>query len=212
MRWYWWLAIAAAALAILGGTLQVTGTVEIIGPIVDFTQRGSKVGPSTKLESDKLIHADPYSLAEEVGVDPNTYALARVIRSEAGALDELAKLSVAYVVFNEARNRDIDVLELVTRPQGFFGAQNAGGKFVSTRLDPYELDVTIAKSVGITLDPTNGATRFDSPKAQRALLARSEKGYNFTPEEIAESRSKKFHEVAVAGLDPEDIRFWRPNV
>jgi hypothetical protein len=51
---------------------------------------------------------------------------------------------------------------------------------------------------------------WDSPNAQRALLARGTLGYKKTPEEVAVARVKQGYEVVhLPSVSPDKVRFWR---
>ncbi len=161
-----------------------------------------------------VVNADPAELARKAGVDVQTYALARAVRSERGGLPRAAALAIAFAIANEARRRGKTILELVTGGKthaGKFGAQNLGGRYCSTRVDPYEQDIQIAAAVRSGApDTTGGATMWDSPAAQRAMLAKKAKGYRKTPEDVAAARRAAGMElVLVDGVAEEKFRLWR---
>lgn len=194
-----WAGLAAAA-ALAGG----------IGLAIWFANRKAKAATAAAA-------ADPAAAALEAGVTRRVYALGRVIASEAGSRPELEQIAVAWVVVNEADRRYgkkdgvPDVERLILAPDGAFGAQNVG-KFVSSRLEGKDSHRALAKQIlsGAMPDPTGGATQFDSPRAQRALVARGTSGYTKTPEQVADARRSEGKAlVIVPGIDPDQLRFWR---
>lgn len=97
-------------------------------------------------------------------VDPDAYALARMVRSEAGRENGVHKAAVAHVALNDARANGWTVAGTVTMRRGgsgTFGAQSGGGRYATTR-DPYENDLAVAEQVlsGALPDPTGGAVKF----------------------------------------------------
>jgi hypothetical protein len=175
--------------------------------------RGRAIGgPEARAGSDGWVTGNPATLASQAGAGLDVYALARLIASEVGGLPELARIAVAYAALNEARRRKTTVSKLLMGSAGRFSAQNVGGKFASTAQPPTTGDLETARRVFAALvsDPTGGATRWDSPAAQRALLKRGASRYTKTPEQVAASRrGEGFEVVYLAGIDPEKLRFWR---
>jgi hypothetical protein len=140
----------------------------------------------------------------------NVWTLATVIASEAGSGPELAKAAIAHAVMNAARLKGVSIFKLIA-PDGKFGGQQ--GRYAASSRPPTEADVKIAEAVysGKIKDPTRGADQWDSPRAQRALVARGEPGYTSLPDKVAASRVKA-GKVAVylPGVDREYLRLWRP--
>lgn len=140
----------------------------------------------------------------------NAWTLATVIASEAGSGPEMAKAAIAHAVMNAARRKGVSVFKLIA-PDGKFGGQQ--GRYAASGKPPTEVDVRIAEAVytGKIKDPTRGADQWDSPRAQRALLARKVSGYRKGPEQVAMDRMKAGKAVVhLPGVDPEYLRLWRP--
>lgn len=203
-----------AALAALGGG----------GAAVHVQRRRmrSKRKPVTNAAPDAhgIVRANPAVLAKQAGVSLDVYALARAIASEHPNSSELVKMAVAWVTQNNARRRGVSVASLLLAPNGLFARQNATvngkhlGKYAATGNDPIAQEIAIAGKVlsGAVADPTGGAVQFDSPRAQRAALARKVKGYRKTPEQVAAERMKEGKVlVTLTGVDPDYLRFWRPR-
>jgi hypothetical protein len=199
---HWFMLAAGAALLTFGGA-----------EVVKRVKRGKKLGGDNAYAGpDGFVPGSPATLATEVGVELGVYALARLISSEAGGLPEAGRAGVAWAAVNEARRRKISVFKLLGGDEAKFARQNVGGRFASTAEPPSRADLELAQAVlaGALPDPTGGATRWDSPRAQRALLAKKAKGYRKTPEDIARSRvAEGFEVVGVAGIDGDTLRFWR---
>lgn len=165
-----------------------------------------------------VISDDPVQLARAAGVPPETYALARMVASEHPRDSETVQVAICWATRNYAARARLSVWDLlVTRGDAdsanHFARQNAGGKYASTVNDPTQAHVNVAHKVMLAQvpDPTNGATQYDSPKAQRAAAARSVTGYTKSPEQVAADRIRSGSELVVlAGVDPDDLRFWRP--
>lgn len=152
--------------------------------------------------------------AAGAGPDPrDVTALARVIASEAGGEPRIVQIAVGWAVRNEAGRRGVSVSRLVTGSSGEYGSQNDGGHtYVSSaRLPtPEQQDLAAAILAGAIDDPTGGATNFDSPRAQRAALARGLSGYKRTPEEVATARRRNGMELVLLEAIPEErFRLWR---
>lgn len=141
------------------------------------------------------------------------FVLATMIASEQGSDSPYVKGAVANAALNQAAVSGVDVVRLLTRGAGTlgkFGSQQ--GRFASTALAPTEEDLLVAEAVldGRLPDVTGGAVQFDSPRAQRELVARGEAGYDDAPDEVAARRIRKGKEVFyLPGVDPDHLRFWR---
>lgn len=102
----------------------------------------------------------------------------------------------------------------ILMPDGRFAAQNVKGHgYASTARPPNKADILLAEKVILKRmkDPTGGSIQFDSPKAQRQLVARGAPGYSHSPEAVAAQRRKEGKvEIHVADISPDDLRFWRP--
>jgi hypothetical protein len=207
MRWWHWALIAVGVLALGGGGATVA---------VKTGKRGRRIG-GKEADTDpatRLCPTAPALLAAAAGASLAEYALARCIASEAGTLPAAGRAGVAWAVRNYAKRVGKGVAELLLGPEKLFGSQNAGkGRYAATSQAPYTADLELARGVlgGAVPDPTRGAIQWDSPAAQRALLARKAAGYRKTPEDVAATRRKEGKEVVyLAGVDAEKLRFWRP--
>lgn len=199
-----------STLLLLG--LGVAGAAMLTPTVVRHIGNRPIGGPTAQANASGFVPGIPVTLAREAGVSLDVYALARCIASEAGGLPALAKTAVAWAVVNEARARKTTASRLLLGREGKFAAQNVGGRYASTARPPTASDLQIAADVlsGRVLDPTNGARRWDSPRAQRALLARGTPGYTKGPEEVAANRrAEGFGPVYLSGTDREQLRFWR---
>lgn len=139
-------------------------------------------------------------------------ALARAIASEAGGEPRIIQAAVGYAVLNESIKRDTSIWRLVRGSDDAWGPQGSGGRgYVSSRLAPTASHLELARRVlsGDEPDPSNGATQFDSPRAQRALVARGAPGYYKTPEQVAASRLADGKTlVLLPGIPEERFRMW----
>lgn len=177
--------------AIAGGVLALGG----LAGVAIYLNRGGarsvgiKVGPIT--EGDEV------------------YALARAIASEQGSLNATAGLGIGFAIRNHARRLGKTIAATVA-PNGW-GSQSGGG-YVSTAREPAAKHTALAAEVLMpnAFDITGGAEHFDSPRAQRALLAKGAAGYVKTPEQVAQARVASGLElVTLPNVDPDALRFWR---
>lgn len=138
-------------------------------------------------------------------------AMARMIASENPNDSVLIQSAIAWAAKNEAERRGKTVADLLM-PNGIPSGQNTGGRYASTRNPSTYATRQVAYDVlsGATPDPTGGAIQFDSPRAQRAALARNVSGYSKTPEQVAASRMSEGKElVTLPGVNPDYMRWWR---
>jgi hypothetical protein len=203
-----WIIIAVLLAVLLLGTAVGTGVI---------TVRGKALLPFEVV--DGIVQDNPQDVADELrrltGLDVgiNTAALATAIESEAGGEPDAVKAAVGWAIRNHAGG-DVYKIFKVLCPKGNFGAQNAGNSYAATSRPPALASVQLAVKVinGTIADATGGAEYFDSPKAQRAALARDTKGYTKTPEQVAESRRKSGLElVLIPGIPEERFRMWRES-
>jgi hypothetical protein len=150
-------------------------------------------------------------------IGDSAFALATMIASEEGSASPIVKGAIANTAWNYARIHDLHVEELLTRgagSEGTFGSQQ-GGRYASTDKPPGEEDLLIAEAVldGRLPDITGGAQNWDSPKAQRELIAQGTSGYpqTNTPEAVAKKRTKAgLVPFYLPNTDPDKLRFWKP--
>lgn len=162
--------------------------------------------------------AGPETIARAAGQPLARYCLARAIASEEGGQPRSHQVAVGCALVNFARSefpqfdQEAAVIRLVLGTAGAFGRQGSGGRRVSSARAPYSLQFTIAREIlaGQVGDPTGGATQWDSPSGQRALLKQGDPLTKKTPEQVADARLAQGYElVTVPGIDPDDLRFWR---
>lgn len=152
-------------------------------------------------------------------------SLARVIASEAGGEPEAIQIAVAYASMNAASKLKTSLTALVKYPDGKYGPQTRGisvkdpktGKtkwkqaYCASGKDPLPRHRTLAAKVynRKVSDPTRGAVQYDSPQAQRKLLAMKKPGYKKTPEDVAAARRKAGKTLVLLPGVPEDrFRMW----
>lgn len=207
-----YLALAFVLFLVVGQGDPVDGVRQIVDEFV--YQRGARLTHAV-YGADGVVRVDPQSLADQVGVDVETYAHARCLSSEEGNSDQAIKIAVAWAMWNEAARRGQDISALMLHAKnpahsGFFGTQkdidpaspNKGksDRYASTALDPYQgdVDICVAIQAGTLPDPTGGAQQFDRPAGES------------DPAHIAENRiTAGATQVDVPGIDSSVIRFWR---
>jgi hypothetical protein len=144
-----------------------------------------------------------------VGATDDVYALGRVLASEAATEPAVIREAIGRAVLNHARRLGRTIYATVA-PNGWESQQ--GGGYVSTAREPRSTDLQLAAYVLTpgTMDVTGGAEYFDSPRAQRAALAKGIPGYRKTPEQVARDREAAgLVLVVLPGVDPERFRMWR---
>jgi type II secretory pathway pseudopilin PulG len=167
--------------------------------------------------TDGVTPVDPAALAAGQGLEPNRYAMARAIVSEVGGLPLAAQIGVAWSIRNMASHAGVSVLRLITRAgtkvngvwtptagaDGFFGRQDQH-RYCSSARDADDAAYRIADQVtsGDVDDPTGGARQWDSPDAFSSSGAADQTAAN----RIAAGNV----EVNLPGVDPNQLRFWRP--
>lgn len=150
--------------------------------------------------------ADPQALADADMVDIDTYALARMVESEAGVLSATGKLGVAFAAVNFARSAGKTMSELLLKAKGsangYFGQQDQG-RYAATSRDPGQsaYDAAIAAMSGLNPDPTGGADQWDSPWAY-SDPARADVV-------AAARRAAGKVKVVLDGVPERKLRFWR---
>jgi hypothetical protein len=183
---------------------------------VNEIQRGKRLTHAPYDKADGVVHRDPQELADEAADgDLDVYALARMVSSEEGRSSNQIKVAVCWAVKNHAARSGRSIASILLRANnaahsGYFGTQkdidpNSAGfgnsdRYASTANDPYTGDYEIAISVirDTIPDPTGGADQFDRPKAEK------------DPVRVAQNRVNAGSVPApVAGIDPDELRFWR---
>jgi hypothetical protein len=171
-----------------------------------------------KADANGVVQAEPYEIAAAHGLSLDAEALARLGPSEAGS-SKAAQTAVMWATVNYAKRAGLSVSQLLLRgrlksglpssSEGKFGAQNTG-KYASTRSPSTSQSRELAVGIlgGKIPDPTKGATQYDAPAAQDALVGKAT-GYVKTSADIAAERSKTSTLVMVPGVS--NIRFWAPK-
>jgi hypothetical protein len=205
----------------VAGSLLAVG----VGIAVAFGRQSGGVTGTHKVGASGWVEVDPEVLAGAAGVSANVYALASMMQSEGGG-NQLLRYAVGWAARNSATNAGVSVFKKLTRAgkydktakafqhhpsSGFYGPQNVGPRYASTRVGPSAQALLDAADVlsGAVDDPTDGATQWDAPGAQDSLLAAGLAGYNQSAEDIARSRTKSSDLVMVPGIT--STRFWRPR-
>lgn len=205
------------------GVLAILGALFVAGMLLRVTDAEAASGGHV-VGSRGFVEADPHGLAQLAGVSDNVYALASAMVSEAGG-KAAAQAAVGWALRNHADERGESIFRVLTRAgrndrdtrkfeahegNGFYGPQNVGPRWASTRKAPTPEALALAADIlsGAVSDPTGGATQFDAPSAQDSLLGKVE-GYVKDAQQVAEERSKGAVMVMLPGVD--GIRFWVPK-
>jgi hypothetical protein len=202
-----WIIVALVLAALLGVSAPTVVKVVKAGLEVD----SARPGP------DGVVPVAPAKLAADAGVSLEIYSLGRMIASEAGGEGAAAWTAVGWAAVNEASALGKSVFGTLTTSKagkpgaGMFGRQNLG-RYAATGLPPRRGHLELAAQIlaGTTPDPTGGARRWISPKAQDALAAKGAKGYRKTAAEVdAARRADGWTPVLVAGIEPRDLTLYR---
>lgn len=183
-----------------------------VGDVIDDAEDAiSNVFSKTKLVNgtvslDGVNPAEPITLADADGVDLDTYALARMVQSEAGGLPSSGMLGVAFAALNYAAKAGKSISEVLLHASGaangYFG-QQAQGRYAATSRDPGQAayDAAIAAIGGRTADPTGGADQWDSPWAYSDPAK---------ADSVAQARmSAGKVKVILSDVPERKLRFWR---
>lgn len=184
--------------------------------MTDLVGAGKRLSSSTRDDAGIVVE-DPEELREQAAtasglgseLTSDTYALARMVRSEAGSADLTTKVRLACVAINQARALgwspyDVIVYHKSGSRDGRYGSQITG-RFASGS-DPYEIDVKAAV-LAQQNDITNGATNFAHQNAFGKQLG--------TASSIQPFVDTLAQEGKVPGYFPPDsnlIFFWRDSV
>lgn len=127
-----------------------------------------RIPPTTELHGE-IVPMPPAKLAEEAGIDLQTYALGRLVESEYGGGPPAALVAIAQIAINRARTKGLSVAAMLTQDlksgeSGFFGRQR--GRWASTSLDPTKRSIAAARVAQLLPDLSAGAMRFFDPKVQ----------------------------------------------
>lgn len=163
----------------------------------------------THLDSDGKIPDDPATLAAAAGTDLDTYALARMMRSEMGVLGVSAMTAVGFAALRAAGGRSISskLLYAAGAGNGFFGPQGGSGgiRYAATSADPTPDDILLASQIkdGSVSDNSQGANQWDSPWSY-ATSSRADA--------VAQARIKAGSTAAYLDDVPQKkLRLWVPG-
>lgn len=202
--------LVAAWLFYDGGGDPIQGVSDTIARIT----RGSKLTRAPYDPETGVVPGTPDELATEAGLEPEAYALARMLSSEEGSSENLIKSCVCWATINQSRKTGQTIVELLTHAatpahSGKFGTFKdiedgtplfgKADRYASTALDPYNGDGEIAAGCldGSIPDYTSGATHFDRPGGEKH------------PDRIAANRAGEgLQPFPVLGIDPNVLRFW----
>jgi hypothetical protein len=151
----------------------------------------------------------PSELANAAGVAVDVYTGARIIRSEAGSAHENERAAVLWVALNQCARWGVGLTDGACRGSkggGYYGAQNAGGRWISTRLAPTADDLQLADSIvnaGFPPDRTDGATKFMHVATQTALHRRDPDRYKAPEVVIADWRADGYEPREVPPVSPQ---------
>lgn len=151
------------------------------------------------------VPADPGSLASSAGLDLNTYALARMIESEAAILkNDNARLGVGEAALNYAYRLGKSIGSILLNAKGsangYFGEQGQG-RYASTSRDPSRDSINAAQLAMAGSNITGGADQWDSPWSYTSPGRAAE---------VAVIRIAAGKEMFVLPDVPErKLRFWR---
>lgn len=200
------------ALTILGAVV-VLALVAGAGVVaVEVVMVRTKLNADGTVTLDGVTPADPLQLATAAGLDLPTYALARMVESEAGGLPEAGKLGVAFAALTYAGTHNRGIADQLLRSSGagngFFGRQDQG-RYATTARDPSAAAIDVATKAirGDVADPTDGADQWDSPWSYKdsPTETAAEKA-----ERVAAARRAAGKElVTVEGVPERKLRFWR---
>lgn len=186
---------------------------EVVTAVTNKIKGGKIVGPTTPAGADGIVPGKAEDLAKAAGYEKSIYALARMVASEHGSASRAVKVAIAWVARNEAKARGYSIFTLLTKSRrggGQFGAQSTG-RYASTRLPAREEDIDVAVDVisGAVKDPTNGARRFYSPKAQDQLFKAGKPGYTKDAKTVEANWQKEgWKKVVIAEVSANELTFF----
>jgi hypothetical protein len=169
-----------------------------------------------------IVAEDPQTLADGVGIDLDTYTLARIAQSEKGLSSDRAKIAVMYAAKNHASRQGKSITEIATRGnKKRTDYAEANGHYGRQGIHPYcstiaattghTISLALAVADGTALDETQDAQWWDNPHTQDILATAypkntaTGKGY-YTSAQIAERRIAKG--ATLVNIDGISTRFW----
>ena len=204
-----WSEIGRGLVPILGGSLLLKLLVNRWGPELRLHV----------LNDRKFVDARPSGLADNAGVDLDTYALASAMQSEEKT--RAGRMAVGWAVRNYCHRHRCSVADQLLKSMrrgrrqpshGHFASQEAPGKWASTASPPTAETLRMAQIIQqdppAIPDPTGGATAWDSPSLQDLMHARDPLTYPKDSRQVAADRTAAGgREVMVDGVP--NTRFWR---
>jgi hypothetical protein len=163
-----------------------------------------------------VVPEDPQSLADQAGVDIETYSLARVGQSEEGLSSDRAKVAVMYACRNHAQRAGKTIADIVTKgnpkrsdytqANGHYGRQGIH-PYCSTIANPTAHTLILADTVmtGDAVNEVGAAEYWDNPHAQDALHLTSPEKYESSAQIAADREASG---LTLLTLDGISTRFW----
>jgi hypothetical protein len=154
----------------------------------------------------------------ERGVSLDHYVLASVMQSEDSSSDK-SMLGIGLAVVNQARKKKLPIAKVVLSSKlhgiyqpshGYLASQEAPGRAMSTSKAPEPRALALAEAILARRVPdfTQGATKWDAPRAIDRGHAKNPKKYTKTAAQVAEDRKAGGAiEVNIPGI--KYTRFWR---
>ena len=168
------------------------------------------------LNAQKFVAADPKGLAVNAGVSLDVYALASAMQSEESS--DAGRKAVGCAIRNAAKRSRISVaaklLAAVKKGKrypshGYFGSQEAPGKWAATSKPPTAKTLQMAADIlaNRVSDPTQGAVQWDAPEAQDRRHKEDPQTYPKDSQMVKTARiAAGAREVLVPGVP--HTRFW----
>lgn len=211
-KWGWWAL--SAVLAWWFRDALFSSAKEGVDVLTDLVGSGRKLSTSTRDDAG-VVEQEPDDLRAQAestmgrDVSEDAYALARMVRSEAGSADLTTKVRLANVAINQAHALgwspyQVIVFHNTPSRDGRYGKQ-ISGRFAST-LDPYEVDLKAAEQA-LQGDITGGATNFAHQSAFGKQLGTASNIQPFVDTLASEGKVPGYF-----GSDSNLIFFWRGSV
>lgn len=159
-----------------------------------------------------VVEVTPVDIAAADGVDVEVETLARCGQSEESS--EAGRIAVMWAAKNHCDKLGQTITGTLTHSKdashGSYAKQNQGARYCDTFDSPsaHTLDLASQILAGLIDDPTGGATQWDAPKAQNALLAAGTPGYTMDADAVAAQRESEGRELVMLDNVP-NTRFWR---
>lgn len=207
-------ASATPIVALLGGVVVIALVVGSGAVVVGVLSGKTRLLPDGTVSVDGTTPANPAGLAAAAGLTLDTYALARMVESEAGGLGESGKLGVAFAALNHAALARKGIAELLLKStgagDGFFGRQDQG-RYATTAKDPSAAALAAATKAmtGGAADPTGGSDQWDSPWSYKDNPDTGETAAQKADRVAAARLAAGKQLVTLADVPARKLRFWR---